>query len=120
MTKQFVHDVFVTALEGSIDYWAEILKYHWGIKEKDGNYRDDLDGFFAEVVPRDEPDSELRIDKTTILDGVAQIIDDNIRISPDRMEKIREAARLNDAGDIDADLADCIVQAGLFGEIVYG
>lgn len=28
--KQFIFDIFVTALEGGIDYWACASKYYWG------------------------------------------------------------------------------------------
>ena len=40
LRKQFLFDVFVTALEGGIGYWSVAEEYHW---KKDG---EDLDGFF--------------------------------------------------------------------------
>lgn len=36
------------------------------------------------------------------------------------VETLREANRENDAGDIDAEIADIILQAGIFESYIYG
>lgn len=50
--KSFLHCVFTTALEGGIQYWAEVGVYHWQIRGVDGKPitpRDDTDGFYATI-----------------------------------------------------------------------
>ena len=43
-----------------------------------------------------------------------------VKINPQVLADILLGDNLNDAGVIDSTAADCIIQAGLFGEIVYG
>lgn len=117
--KQFIFDVFVTAIEGGIGYWSVTEEYRW---KKDGE--DDLDGFFAKVsdCEGDEtfPDNS-RIDQNVIVKGLNKIVNDkDLKISETIRARIKAACSLNDAGMIDADDADCIVQVGLMGEIVFG
>ena len=116
--KQFLFDVFVTALEGGIGYWAVAEEYHHSKEDKE-----DLEGFFAKVSDCEGntfPDN-LRIDKDVIVKGLNKIVNDNdLKISETIRERIKESNRLNDAGLIDADDADCIVQVGLLGELVFG
>ncbi len=119
LRKQFLFDVFIAALEGGIDYWAVVEEYH---HSNDGI--EDLEGFFAKVsdCEGDEtfPDNS-RIDKNIIIKGINKIINDNdLKINDKIRERIKEANRLSDAGMIDANDADCIVQVGLFGELVFG
>jgi hypothetical protein len=54
--KQFLLDLFTTALEGGIGYWSECSKYHWHLDpiiDKHGNQQipDDIDGFYATIHP---------------------------------------------------------------------
>ena len=118
LRKQFLFDVFVTALEGGIGYWAVAEEYHW---KKDGE--EDLDGFFAKVSDCEGdtfPDNS-RIDQNVIVKGLNKIVNDKgLKISEKIRARIKAANRLSDAGMIDADNADCIVQVGLLGELVFG
>lgn len=53
--------------------------------------------------------------------GINRIINTpTFSINSGLLKTIRKANRENDASDIDAELADIILQAHLFGEIVYG
>lgn len=117
--KEFFFDIFVTALEGGIDYWACASEYHWG---NDGEY--DLDGFYALVSDSEEDDTfpdNSRIDISIISKGLNKIInDDTVKINSEIRRTIRQASIANDAGLIDADAADCIIQVGLLGELVFG
>ena len=120
--KKLLHGIFTTALEGGIGYWSECEKYHWS-KDKDGE-TDDLDGFFAVITPEEEEKS-LRIDIDVIEKGLTLLAD------PTKIEALRVNKSIfkicavanatgEDEGDIDAEVADCIVQVGLFGEVIYG
>ena len=131
MKKQDIElDVFTTAIEGGINYWAEIVAYKW-----------DRAKWYAEIIERGAgPDStpgRHRIDREVIRRGM--------QVLASETDESREANRI-DHGSLhaklsfalatvvasgftmigaledllDADTADMVVQAGLFGEVVYG
>lgn len=122
--KQFLFDVFVTGLEGGIGYWAYSEKYHW---TNDKGKTEDLEGFFSIVVDTEaEPGEEgaferSRIDADIIEKGINRILNDpQFKISDSIKETIRKGSVEMDAGEIDSDGADCIIQAGLLGSITFG
>jgi len=128
--KQFLFDVFVTALEGSINYFAYVESYKC-LSEQNEEL---VDGFFAiisdaeattdaSMFPEEEFEfdfKDLKIDEKIIAKGINKIVKNGIKINPTLKENIIQANRTNDAGKIDGDCADCIVQVGLFNKIVYG
>lgn len=117
--KQFLADIFTTAIEGGIDYWAAVSKYYW---QKDG--KADLDGFYAVVSDAEDEDAipeDSRIDIEVIARGLNKICNDpSVKMAGCVRSIIQEADRENDASNIDAEGADCIVQVGLLGELVFG
>ena len=130
-SKNTLHTVFVTALEGGIGYWSQCSKYRWS---KDGGTTEDLDGFFALVreCGDDDPDMSqppLRIDREVVQRGITRFIEKEFDARQTGYRRIRGlCARLDRGGgaaedalcEIDASDADCIVQMGLFNEVVYG
>lgn len=115
-----LHGLFVTALEGGIGYWSVATRYRWSIPGTDGE--DDLDGFHAvieEVETGEDTPPVHRIDAACILRGLL-----HFAAPGDGYRHVRQVARAlllgDDEVDYDAEDADCIVQAGLFGEVVYG
>lgn len=144
--KQFLHSVFVTAVEGGINYWSECEEYHWHL---DGTApvginmpADDLDGFYAIISP---PEAEgewgvneafvseegkeqaitetqsLRIDINVIERGANMLVGKVLEGEFNGYFKQFVEAWLSDGdnGDYDASVADIVVQLGLFGEEVY-
>jgi hypothetical protein len=129
-----LHDIFTTAIEGGINYWCRVARYHWSVDDK-GDERDYA--FFAEVLEADGYDDEdededetppnpprHRIDAEVILRGLVAYAS---MPSTERRYPLREKAirllmggEVADAVDYDAEDADCIVQMGLFGKLVYG
>jgi hypothetical protein len=112
LTETF-HDEFVTAIEGGIGYWSEVIQYDW-----------DRPDWFA--VIEDIEGDQHRITEDTIRLGFQRLAD-----GPNpRKGEVRSAARslLYSGGkdteaweDIqDADTADMVVQFALFGVLVYG
>lgn len=121
MTKQNVADIFTTAMEGDIDYWCNITKYHW-IKLETTN-EPDLEGFFATITsPAGDWSGDKTINSEVIVRGMKLIASGEVSVRPDIYRQVVEALAGNvyAVGQIDADGADTIVQAGLFGAIVYG
>lgn len=128
--KQFLANIFTTAVEGGIGYWCSCDSYHWS--NSDGS--SDLDDFYADISEM-ESGLQYRIDKSVIQRGVQLFvshcggeIDSNG--SPGSWDPIPSthywleflaANRTNgDDGDFDAGVADIIVQFGLFGKVIYG
>ena len=114
--RQALFYLFVTALEGGIGYWSAASAYRWALPTGEP----DLDGFYA-VVEETEEDAPVahRIDADTILRGLVHFSQPG-----EGYPHVRAVARAVLAGDdevdYDAEVADCIVQAGLLGEVVYG
>jgi hypothetical protein len=116
--KQTLFYLFSTALEGGIGYWSVCTKYHWSLPDGE----DDVEGFYADVeeTETDEDDAPThRIDAQTIVRGLLYFAQPG-----EGYKHVRQVARAVLMGDDDLDYdaldADCIVQAGLFGEVVYG
>lgn len=118
----FLRDVFVTACEGGINYWAYVQEYAWP----------DLDRYYALVLDTvEQTPVPLRIDRALINRGLRRIhraaerqpVGENATsvkyLSHSCAKRISLALRIRDAGEIDADDADVIVQVGLFNEVRY-
>lgn len=60
------------------------------------------------------------LDLQGIADAIDRIASGEVDVPPAIREIILAAVANGDASDIDAEAADCIVQVGLFDEVVYG
>lgn len=121
--KQFLFDVFVTALEGGIGYWSEASSYHWSKSDTGTVDSDaDLDGFYADIIDVEDEGKHYTITPATIARGLGRITDGKIDgIGGRWVADLMLANRTNgEDGDFDAAGADAVVQAGLFGQVVYG
>lgn len=121
---EFLRDVAITAAEGGIGYWSVLTKYKWSAT----NSLDDMLPFpVMRIEPSEDPEDfkACNITKRTIQKGIAlignpDVTDDELQLAPTYRRQIIGASKLNDACNIDAELADHIVQAGLFGKVIYG
>lgn len=111
---EFLTYVLVTAVEGGINYWASVSGYH----------PEDADPSRIGVTVHDElSDDAYRVTLDTIAKGISVLKDKDKFPFAHRGYWLQFwlADRTNgDDGDYDAGIADCILQAGLFGEVVYG
>lgn len=116
--EEFLADILTTAVEGGINSWAEVTEYKWeGLAHRD---------YFAVIVDAEDDDfPPTKITIHTIAKGIDVIkgLDYQPNYFGDGGSYWRtflEAYRTNgEDGDYDAIVADWIVQAGIFGEIVY-
>jgi len=125
---EFLFDVLVSAVEGGIDYWAEIKDYEWGSNE--GPYKlgwslpDGERGSYARATVREADDYEVGswhdLTPATIECGITRLATGNYRLNPEMLDCITEGSTANDAGNIDSLCADAIVQVALLNELVYG
>jgi hypothetical protein len=115
---EFLKDLIITAVEGGIGYWAEVRRYN-------------PDEGTVEVRPQDEcatedPNPWRTVTVATIAKGIGRIDRGDCTFGGEPWAfgkshgRVMVASRANDAGLLDADDADNILQAALFGDIVYG
>lgn len=117
---EFLNDVLVAALEGGIDYWADISSYqfpseeHWQTKSVSALVRESEGDDGA-------PGRWRNVTISTAAEGINLIMKRaDIQVAPGVRKAIAGASVTNDAGDVDADLADVIIQVALLGEVRYG
>lgn len=115
ITVEDVENIMITAVEGGIGYWANLLDDGIDFTNKPNGfpvsqYATALLICGSEIMFQDAEDEEegeiwgLTIDK--LLSGITQ--------------NIKERPHDCDLENMDAITADCIIQYALFGEIVYG
>lgn len=120
------HSIFVTALEGGIGYWSLCETYRWSLRDEAGKATDEYDvlGFKADIIDTGDGDGEDKyvIDRSVIAKGVGRYV--HWTKSHGNEYHRRASQNLRNAEwdelDFDAEIADVIVQLGLFGELVYG
>lgn len=119
------NDIFVTALEGGINYWASCSAYKWSLP--DGSA--DPEGFFADIIdcvvegrqhPLTQEVEAWRIDIDTIRRGLELAPTAKVYWSITPPPTLRAIEAGEEWEDFDAGDADMIVQLGLFGEVRYG
>lgn len=125
LSTEFIGDVLVTAFDGQYGgcwYWAE-----WA-PEAINLFTVEVSGGTAwsgVSIRRQrefcEPEERftLMVDAGIIVKGIQKILNEG-NVNNAIVESIRRGVADDDAGEIDADAADVIVQVGLFGEVVYG
>lgn len=109
----FLIDALTVAVEGGINYWAEFLAVE----------RRETDHCVLSIKIRDAEDSESPVRDVSARDlarGIGVALEPTFRLRSDLRAAILAALVNNDAGELDADSADAIVQAAIFGHLVYG
>lgn len=109
---EFLNDILVDTIEGSIDYWVE---------DMDANLirpNSDASSWYYEYAKITDIDGEKHtITLETIVKGMQMIVKRNA----ERDKALIEANRTNGySGDYDALDCDKIVQFALYGELMYG
>lgn len=114
----FLGDIVVTAVEGGVGYWAEHRNYDW--KQDDAGNLTDASVELRSADGDDELKEWTPVTLDTIEAGIAKIKEQGFTINPSLKKLVLYCDNEDDASDVDADIADCIVQAALFGKLVYG
>ena len=118
--KSFLSEIIVTAVEGGIDYWADLRRYQWS-NGSDGHLdHASVEVKPVEVRPADKVPEWVVVDHALIENGLAALRTGTIRINRDMLGDILASDVTNDSGEIDSDAADVIVQVSMFADIVYG
>jgi hypothetical protein len=96
-----VQDLFVTACEGGINYWADVSNY-------------DFVKITATVLDIEDR-TEYNVNACTIIDGVLTVAD-SLRYDDTYLALMQEIQHTT----YDAIGADIVLQMGIFGELIYG
>lgn len=139
LDEEFLSRVLETAVEGACSYWADVSAdpseesvRNEGVRDFDlSDYieedaeasRDDEGGIAyteASFLVSKDPTQGGTLDLQGVADAIERIVSGEVDVPPAIREIILAAVEDGDASDIDAEAADCIVQVGLFDEIVYG
>ena len=114
----FLGNILVTAVEGGINYWAETRNF---------KFREDVNRNIThtQVDVREVDDGGSygewqTITLTDISHGLRKIERGEVHINRALLGDIVCSNINNDASEIDSVAADCIVQAAMFGVLVYG
>lgn len=111
-------DVMVTIIEGGCEYWSDFSNVQISKHDKGGEWN------YESFDMRDEyaksNDAWHTVDVQTIAKGIALIVDGRVKVRSDILAACATLRADPVNADDDAEIADCIVQAALFEEIVYG
>ena len=126
ITGASIAGLAVTAAEGGIGYWSKIIDTYdyrrWTTADGMDNVDVD-DDFVFYTIKYENPNDEgyLRSPITTELlrRGLALIMEGG-KVRKDLEQQVWDSIDEGELGLVDADVADCILQLGLFGEVVYG
>lgn len=122
LSDRFIYDVLTTVVEsGAIDYWASFSEVNREVDTQDviSAVIQDIDAEYHN--DRGEPEfanEELGYDQ--IVNGIQKLLDGTVPVAKYIRNYVDNGVRSDDAGEIDADAADAIVQAGVLGELIYG
>lgn len=113
ITEEDIEDIVDTALDCGIFYWCERAKYTSDpCGDTDGKHLIN-GGTILFYDNEDGSESELTLDK--LLDGINKWVVNGY----DRYHAVQSDGTL-DTCEIDAEMADIIIQLALFGDIIYG
>ena len=113
VTQEDIDDIMCSALEGGITYWCRKAKV---VGEYLGEYASEQisRGGTLKLYDAEEDEVyELTLEK--LLEGIKLAVDGNYYDDYDWCD-----GKTIDTCQVDAEVADCIVQLALFGEIVFG
>ena len=120
--EQYAKDVFETAIEGGINYWADIYEVSY----------DEGRGWYAKLTVSDDyydDGTSFVLDWWTIMSGTQRLVTSGINYEAGSLISqvvavLKEAAETDDYEKFlnmyDVEWTDIIVQHGLFGGLVFG
>ena len=119
LSRAFLDSIIITAVEGGIDYWATVSKYKWHDENEDDTFVDE-----CVVADCEAPEVKYKVDAEAIAGGIQLILDGGQHFRSTGMKAlataIMQAISEGDIGNLDAGDCDCILQAAIFGQVIFG
>lgn len=106
-------DMLTTCYEGGSAYW---LACNSVVRDNDGNVKHIIGCHDRE----DESTKWGEADAVIIQSGVERIVEGTVKVRDDIRMNVIQALVDPDSTSWDAEVADCVLQAGLLNDIVYG
>lgn len=127
ISEQLFRDVMITAIHGGIDYWGFVTVADGHVMKLDDPAPPDTVAedtrAYCQVVEHEPSEGTRRKSKVLSRDimqqGLERILSKGFALNRETLFSIVEGVKEDDAGYIDAVGADVLVQASMFGEIVY-
>jgi hypothetical protein len=123
---QLLLDLFTTAMDGGIRYWAERTSYHWTNANEDARPSEylagqDVFGFYADIVDLEDDETAYHINRRIMERGYQYAVEHArcLGWSTARPPHMTDTAGIED-WDYDAGDADMILQLGLWEDVRYG
>lgn len=117
---EFLGDVIICIAEDyGYNSWRQVSAYDWSDEHPETNTATVHE--LADL--EDEPDISVhKVTIETVATGISRIMapDNHLGLNNAIRRAVFNATVDNDAGEIDAEVADCILQAGIFDEYRYG
>lgn len=116
-TIEFQQGILTTAVEGGIGYWSVITEYlrnPWQDGGEGGEW------VCVTLKPAEDPSDfePVTVSYDQLLTAARRLQAEGIR--SDLQRQLDAGLRTMDAAEIDADVADCIVQMAAFGKVIFG
>lgn len=113
VTQQDIDDIMVTALEGGITYWCDKATV---VGEYLGEYASEQISRGGALILHDaEENYEYVLNIDNFLEGLQQAIEEHWFEDYEWYDD-----KELDTGNVDAEVADVIIQLALFGDIIFG
>lgn len=113
VTQEDIDDIMCSALEGGINYWCNKAEV---VGEYLGEYASEQISRGGILLLHDaEEDEVYDLDLNHLLNGIKQAYEGNYFSDYEWCD-----GKTIDTCQVDAEVADCIVQLALFDEIVFG
>lgn len=113
VTQEDIDDIMCTALEGGINYWCSCAEV---VGDYLGEYASEQISRGGMLLLHDaEEDEEYDLDLNQLLNGIKQAYDGNYFAEYEWCD-----GKTIDTCQIDAEVADVIVQLALFDDVIYG
>lgn len=118
LSDDLLTGILDTAHYSGIEYWGEIIKVvrTCHTEAQPEGYTVELHIVDVEHDPEDGRAEVWLVDYKTLASGIRGLLEANTNY---QIDALRRAIAEDDGGEIDSDLADSIIQQGLFDEQVY-
>lgn len=124
LSEEFLSDILIIAFDGQYGgcwYWAQAAypaegERKWLVT----NGETDIMKQRWLSARIEDFGKQWVVDHKVLADGIRRLLDGTVKVNDEIVGAVMRAVREGDAGEIDSEAADCIVQAGVFDELIYG
>jgi len=120
ITERMVSDILISALDnpyGGARYWVQ------NVRVKSNDAEDILDEIWYSATFEDsygDHNPKYFVNGEKVIAAIQDILNQNVTTSQIICDTLSKAIREDDAGYVDADVADVVLQVAVLGEIIYG